>query len=76
MKDAFGVDRGEDVSKRLFSTNRREKLADKGKAMPDGSFPIVNAKDLANAKRAIGRAKNPDAARAWVARREAEMKRK
>ena len=67
--------RSKNVSKRYFSEQSREKLADKGKAMSDGSFPIVNANDLKNAKRAVGRAKNPEAAKAWIARREAEMKR-
>jgi len=51
---------------RDFSEGRRKKLAKSGVAMPGGGFPIVNKGDLANAKRAIGRAKNPAAARAHI----------
>lgn len=47
-----------EMDAREFSTGKREKLAKKGKALPHGGFPIVNRKDLSNAKRAIGRAKN------------------
>lgn len=57
---------GELVEKREFDTERRETLADEGKALPDGSFPIVNGKDLANAVKAIGRAKNPEKAKAHI----------
>jgi hypothetical protein len=35
----------------------REKAAEKGQALPDGSFPIRNIKDLKNAVQAYGRAK-------------------
>lgn len=35
----------------------REKAAEKGQALPDGSFPIRNIKDLKNAVHAYGRAK-------------------
>lgn len=41
---------------REFSQPKRKKLAKKGSAMKDGSFPIENEKDLKNAERAIGRA--------------------
>jgi hypothetical protein len=41
---------------RDFSQGQRKKLAKKGSAMKDGSFPISNEKDLKNAERAIGRA--------------------
>jgi hypothetical protein len=39
-----------------FSDEERTKLADKGFALPDGSFPIRNEDDLRNAIRAYGRA--------------------
>lgn len=58
---------------RDFSDTRREKLAKQHKAMPGGGFPIVNDKDLENAKRAIGRAKNPAKARAWVNKRAGQL---
>lgn len=37
--------------------------------MPDGSYPIRNKSDLANAIQAIGRAKNPDAVKAHIRKR-------
>ena len=52
-----------------FSQEQRDKLADKGKALPDGSFPIVNAKDLENAIHLVGRAKDPAAAKAHIIER-------
>lgn len=55
-----------EMEARDFSQARRKKLAKSGKAMPGGGFPIVNLQDLANAKRAIGRAKNPAAARRHI----------
>jgi len=55
-----------EMEARDFSEGRRKSLAKSGKAMPGGGFPIVNRSDLANAKRAIGRAKNPAAARAHI----------
>jgi hypothetical protein len=58
---------------RTFKTDTRNKLADKGKAMPDGSFPIVNSKDLKNAIRAIGRAKDPTAAKQHIKKRAAAL---
>ncbi len=46
------------LNKRQFSSKERKKLASKGKALPDGSFPIVSKVDLQNAIQAFGRAKN------------------
>lgn len=54
---------------REFSQEERDRLADEGKAMPDGSFPIVTREDLENAIQAIGRAKDPDAAKAHIKKR-------
>lgn len=54
------------IMKRDFSADQRDKLAETGAAMPDGSFPIANVSDLSNAVQAIGRAKNPDAARQHI----------
>lgn len=47
----------------------RKKLARKGLALPDGSFPIRNAEDLDNAIRAIGRASDPAKAKAHIKKR-------
>lgn len=54
------------MEKKEFSSERREELADQGKAMPDGSFPIESEQDLRNAIQAYGRAKNKDAAKAHI----------
>lgn len=55
--------------KRKFTQSQREAAADKGQAMPSGGFPIQNATDLRNAVQAIGRAKDPPAAKAHIIRR-------
>jgi hypothetical protein len=54
---------------REFSTTERQKLAKTGAAMPHGGFPIKSEGDLKNAIRAIGRAKNPGAAKAHIKKR-------
>lgn len=51
---------------RTFTAEQRKALADSGKAMPDGSYPIENASDLSNAIQAIGRATNPAAVKAHI----------
>jgi ATP-dependent protease ClpP protease subunit len=58
-----------DFLNRDFSTEERQRLAKSGEAMPDGSFPIVTKDDLGNAIQAIGRAGNPDAAKAHIRKR-------
>jgi hypothetical protein len=52
-----------------YTTAAREHLAKQGTALPDGSYPIVNVADLKNAIQAIGRAKNPVAAKAHIIKR-------
>lgn len=44
------------AQKREFSSDERDKLAEEGEAMPDGSFPIKTAADLENALHDFGRA--------------------
>ena len=41
--------------------------------MPDGSFPIANVEDLKNAIQSIGRAKDPDAAKAHIKKRARDL---
>jgi phage head maturation protease len=60
---------GKKPQKRDFSAEERRHLADSGKAMPDGSFPIVNEEDLRNAIHLAGKADNPSKARAHIRRR-------
>lgn len=62
-----------ELGKRFVSEGQRKKLAAKGDALPGGGFPIKNASDLANAKRAVGRAKNPEAARRLINRRAKQL---
>jgi hypothetical protein len=59
----------EEVQKRDFTAEERKKLAEEGKAMPDGSFPIENKEDLKNAIRLSGQAKDKKAAQAFIRRR-------
>ena len=44
-----------EFAKRKFSSEQRARMADAGTAMPDGSYPIANRKDLMNAIRSWGR---------------------
>lgn len=60
---------GSAFSKRDYNTAARQRMADSGAAMPDGSFPIANETDLMNAIRSIGRASNPAAAKEHIKRR-------
>jgi hypothetical protein len=54
------------MEKREFSEESRERMADAGTAMPDGSFPIGNRADLMNAIRAVGRAKDYNKAKMHI----------
>lgn len=47
----------------------REKAADEGEALPDGSFPIRNKADLGKAVQAFGRAKDKDRAKRHIIKR-------
>lgn len=51
-----------------FSEQQRERLADQGKAMEGGRFPIRNRSDLQNAIRAVGRASGGESGRRKVRR--------
>jgi len=64
---------GEYLLERKFSSEKRGDLADKGKAMKDGSFPIVTVQDLKNAIKSWGRAKDPDKTKRWIVKRAKEM---
>ena len=44
-----------DLIKRDYNTKQRKEMAASGEAMPDGSYPIANKKDLMNAIRSWGR---------------------
>ena len=52
-----------------LSQRERERLAEQGRALPGGRFPIRNREDLLNAIRAVGRVRpNTEEARARVRR--------
>ena len=51
-----------------FTAQQRRDLAKSGQAMSSGSFPIRNRADLANAIRAVGRAKGATAGHNLVRR--------
>lgn len=53
----------------IFTASQRRQLAGSGAALGDGSFPIRNEQDLRNAIRAIGRSKNPAAAKRHIIQR-------
>ena len=53
-----------EVAAAEFTEKQRERLAKKGHALPDGSFPIRNKEDLKNAVQSWGRAKKSNRAKA------------
>lgn len=57
------------LQNRDYSADERSRLAEQGKALPDGSFPIVDREDLENAIQAFGRAGDPAAAKAHIKKR-------
>lgn len=57
-----------------FTKEQREKLADQGKALPDGSYPIRNRSDLENAIQAIGRSNDYDRTKRWIIKRAGQLK--
>lgn len=71
--DILADETNADLEKREFDTKERESAAESGAALPDGSFPIKNKKDLDNARQAVGRAKDPQKARAHIRARAAAL---
>lgn len=57
MLDDTEEDEGTEESASYIPRRIRQRLAQEGKALPDGSYPIRNIQDLKNAIRAFGRAK-------------------
>ena len=56
-----------------LDTKERRKLAEQGKALPDGSFPIRNREDLNDAIQSYGRASDKAEAKRWIKRRAREL---
>ena len=61
-------------SMKKYSMEERRAMAEKGEALPDGSFPIANGDDLKAAMQSIGRAKDPEKAKAHIRRRAKALK--
>lgn len=57
------------LTEREYSDEERAKLADKGFALPDGSYPIKDVDDLKNAIQAYGRSKDQAAAAKHIVKR-------
>jgi hypothetical protein len=55
-----------DLAKKKYTDDERTDMAAKGEAMPGGGFPIKDVDDLKNAIQAIGRAKDPAAAKKHI----------
>lgn len=62
-----------DMEKKDYSTKERKQMAESGEALPDGSFPIKNKKDLKNAIQSIGRAKDEAKAKAHIKARAKDL---
>jgi hypothetical protein len=62
------------LGKKDYSDDERKEMADKKEALPDGSFPIKTKKDLENAIKAYGRAKDKDKAKAHIIARAKALK--
>lgn len=52
-----------------FTTSQRERLSEEELALPDGSYPIRNRKDLKNAIASYGRAKDKAKVKRWIIKR-------
>ena len=68
-KDVWKGSFSPDLVKRNFNTKERNRMAEAGTAMPDGSYPIGNKKDLMNAIRSWGRGGSDPKVKAHIKRR-------
>jgi len=67
--EAIEAEAAEVALKRAFSPEQRERMAEEGSALPDGSYPIASKEDLSNAIQAFGRAKDKSAAKRHIMKR-------
>ena len=65
----FAALAGDEEVKRQFSREERDKAAEEHTALPDGSYPIKNRSDLADAIQAYGRAKDKAKCKAHIIKR-------
>ena len=71
--EAIESEAAEIALKRAFSDEQREEMAEEGKAMKDGSYPIDSEQDLRNAVQAYGRASDKPATKAHIMKRARAM---
>jgi len=57
------------LNEKDYSTEQRKAMAEKGLALPDGSFPIANIQDLKNAILSYGRSKDHSKVAKFIAKR-------
>ena len=72
-KQLGAIETNESLNEREYSEEQRMSMADKGLALPDGSFPIKDLEDLKNAVQAYGRSKDQAAAAKFIAKRAKEL---
>lgn len=63
------IETNESINEREYSDEERKDMADKGLALPDGSFPIKDLEDLKNAIQAYGRSKDQSATAKFIVKR-------
>ena len=61
------------IAKKDYNSQERQRMAEMGQAMPDGSFPIKTRMDLSNAIQSVGRASNYEAAKKHIIRRARQL---
>ena len=66
--DSSGIE-----TKRDFSPKKRQAMAKRGLALPDGSYPISSVSDLENAVQAYGRAKDKPRAKRHIIKRAKDL---
>jgi uncharacterized membrane protein YkoI len=71
--DEIEAEAAEISLKRAFTEETRQKMAEDGEAMEDGSFPIAGEEDLRNAIMAHGRAKDIPAVKRFIMKRAMEL---
>ena len=59
--------------KRDYNSQERQRMAEMGQAMPDGSFPIKTRVDLSNAIQSVGRAADYEKAKKHIIRRARQL---
>lgn len=68
-KQLGAIETNESLNEREYSDEERKDMADKGLALPDGSFPIKDLEDLKNAIQAYGRSKDQSATAKFIVKR-------